>query len=453
MGFGDWVGEKWRNVHDTGSKLFGYESYAESDRKEQVQQAEQAHQQQMSQLEQRNSGLQDGVEEYDSPSVTQSVHWDGFSHAQIYQTNQDSIEAGKAGEIAKAWSELGKDLAERGPQFSQDLNNVLGGGWEGEAAERAKSASKPVDDWMTGSGNAFHMTGNNMQTTGDSAGEAKKMVGEPEGFNGWTTGLKVAFAPGGVYDAIGDMEQRQEEEKAARQTMGNVYSPTVTQVDKQMPTFRKPDGSAVEPPPAQPQSPTDWGGGGGATTPANAAPGGGGGMANVSGGGSHPGAPGIGGPGTNGPGSNTPSTNTPGMPGTTPPSTSAPASAMTPAGPGGPGGASTPGGPGGGGAPGGGGVGGVAGGAPGGNSGAGPGPGGRSGVGNSGGAKSGAPGGAGTAAGRGGAAGRGAMGGMGGRGGQGQGEDEEHERPSWLEENDDVWFNDMPKTAPPVLGE
>lgn len=46
------------------------------------------------------------------------------------------------------------------------------------------------------------------------------------------------------------------------------------------------------------------------------------------------------------------------------------------------------------------------------------------------------------------------MGGMGGAGQRGQGgEDEEHERPSWLEEQDDVWMNDMPRTAPPVLGE
>ncbi len=45
----------------------------------------------------------------------------------------------------------------------------------------------------------------------------------------------------------------------------------------------------------------------------------------------------------------------------------------------------------------------------------------------------------------------GAMG-AGGRG-QGQGDEDEHERPGWLEEWDDVWLNDMPRTAPPVIGE
>ena len=32
------------------------------------------------------------------------------------------------------------------------------------------------------------------------------------------------------------------------------------------------------------------------------------------------------------------------------------------------------------------------------------------------------------------------------------GAEAKHERPSWLEEHDDVWLNDMPRTAPPVFG-
>ncbi len=44
--------------------------------------------------------------------------------------------------------------------------------------------------------------------------------------------------------------------------------------------------------------------------------------------------------------------------------------------------------------------------------------------------------------------------GGGGRGAQGgQSEEEEHERPSWLVENEDVFTNDMQRVAPPVLGD
>ncbi|WP_218161409.1 hypothetical protein [Saccharopolyspora kobensis] len=56
-----------------------------------------------------------------------------------------------------------------------------------------------------------------------------------------------------------------------------------------------------------------------------------------------------------------------------------------------------------------------------------------------------------------GAGGRGAAGGMGGAGGAARGkqgeEDQEHERPGWLQEQDDVFTNDMDKVAPPVFGD
>ncbi|WP_211841259.1 hypothetical protein [Saccharopolyspora antimicrobica] len=56
-----------------------------------------------------------------------------------------------------------------------------------------------------------------------------------------------------------------------------------------------------------------------------------------------------------------------------------------------------------------------------------------------------------------GAGGRGAAGGMGGAGGAARGkqgeEEQEHERPGWLQEQDDVFTNDMDKVAPPVFGD
>ncbi|MGI8307615.1 hypothetical protein [Saccharopolyspora hattusasensis] len=69
--------------------------------------------------------------------------------------------------------------------------------------------------------------------------------------------------------------------------------------------------------------------------------------------------------------------------------------------------------------------------------------------------------GSGTGAGGSAAAGAGARGGAGatgGAGGAGRGkpqgeEDQEHERPSWLLEDDDVFTNDMERTAPPVFGD
>ncbi|GAA2356165.1 hypothetical protein GCM10009854_37830 [Saccharopolyspora halophila] len=79
-----------------------------------------------------------------------------------------------------------------------------------------------------------------------------------------------------------------------------------------------------------------------------------------------------------------------------------------------------------------------------------PGAGGRAGAGALGAGQAGAPG----AAGARGANGMGAGAGAAGRGTGAQGEEEaEPERPSWLIEEEDVWTNDMQRTAPPVFGD
>ncbi|GAB3683040.1 hypothetical protein [Saccharopolyspora tripterygii] len=60
---------------------------------------------------------------------------------------------------------------------------------------------------------------------------------------------------------------------------------------------------------------------------------------------------------------------------------------------------------------------------------------------------------AGGAAGRGGQAGAPGAGVGAGRGKQGESEEQEHERPGWLVEQDDVFTNDMQRTAPAVFGD
>ncbi|TWG08826.1 hypothetical protein FHU35_111452 [Saccharopolyspora dendranthemae] len=78
--------------------------------------------------------------------------------------------------------------------------------------------------------------------------------------------------------------------------------------------------------------------------------------------------------------------------------------------------------------------------------------GGRAGMGGLGGA-GGANAAAGGAAGRGGQAGAPGAGAGAGRGKQGESEEQEHERPGWLVEQDDVFTNDMQRTAPAVFGD
>ncbi|MFR9732213.1 PPE domain-containing protein [Saccharopolyspora sp. MS10] len=456
-------------LDNAGSRVFGWESSAEAERREHGEEATRVAQQQQSQLAQQNSGMH--VQGYDNPAITQCVNWSGFGHGQIYSTNQDSIDQGKVGEVAQAWVEFAKALRERGENYGRDIQQIVEGGWQGEAADTAKEVGKPASDWMKASADAFEVTGNNLNAAGEAAGQASKMVPEPQGHSwGRTAAASLPFGPaaGGI-DALSQMEEREQAEQAAQETMGRVYSPTLSQVDAKMPQYTGPDGTVKEPPAANQPPGTDWGGGPGAN---GLGPGTGAGIgdgARSPGGGYGSGLSGL--PGGYGSGS--------GGPGGFTPSAPSGSGSQWAGNPGGPGAGGFPGGgPGAGGAGGfpGGGAGGVVGGLGGAGAGAGRGSGaggagrgaggagrglggagrgaggvgagGRSGVGGAGAV-------AGGAGARGAGGGRGGMGGgMGGGGQRGQsGEDAEHERPSWLEEHDDIWMNDMPKTAPPVLGE
>ncbi|MEV4647168.1 PPE domain-containing protein [Saccharopolyspora sp. NPDC049357] len=444
-------------LDNAGGRVFGWETEAEENRKEHSAEAAKIAQQQQAQLAQQNSGLNVGA--YDSPGISQCINWGGRSHADIYKTNQESIDEASVAEVARAWTKLAEGLRERGERFAPELSNIVRDGWQGEAADAAAEVGKPASDWMKASADAVEMTGNNLSTAGDAAGQSKKLVPQPEGFSwGEAAASAIPFGlGGGGVNALSQMEEQEQAEKAAQETMGRVYSPTLTQVDAKMPQYTAPDGSTTNPPPVPPGGGTDWGNGMGN---GSNVPGGSGAGSGSGGGYSGSGLPGGSGSGL--PGGGYSGGAHPG--GTSPAGTGAawanpPGGANVPSGlpGGGPGGGS---GPGGGlglaaglgaGAGAGGGVGGAGAGARG--AGAGMGAGGRAGAGGLGaGAGAGA---AGAGAGGRGAAGRGGMGGMGaGAGRRGEGsEEDEHERPSWLEEQDDVWMNDMPKTAPPVLGE
>ncbi|GGI71247.1 hypothetical protein GCM10011581_05320 [Saccharopolyspora subtropica] len=489
-GFTDWVGDRindaGRAIHDAGAPVLGYDTYAQQEAQQRAEQATDAGQRERNILEQRNRALQDDVVGYDDPAISQNVNWSGYSHEEIYNTNQNSINEGEVARSGQAWVELGKALHGRGREFSRGLNNAISDGWTGDAAEAAKSLADPVQVWMERSGAAFEVTGNNLKKAGSAAGQVKQAVPEPEGHSwGRTAVATIATGPFGAgADALAQMNERKEAERAAQETMARVYSPTLADVDAQMPAFQAPQGHTVCPPPIPPPPPTEWrpphigddrgtgdqNGGDdrqrgtddrssdGRDTTRDSDDAGRDGRDRDGSGRDRDGSgrdrDGTGdGSGRDRDGTGDGSGRDRTIPsGTTSQSTGQPGGS----------GIGVPGGVGAGlGAGGGGGVGGgMAGfgaGAVGGlGRGVGAGglaAGGRAGVGGLG-AGAGAGAGAVGAAARGAGAGRGMMGGMGGAGRRGQGgEDEEHERPSWLEEQDDVWLNDMPRTAPPVLGE
>ncbi|MEU6128333.1 PPE domain-containing protein [Saccharopolyspora sp. NPDC047091] len=393
----------------------------------------------------------------------------GFNHPVTYKEIHEGAGSEPMHEGARAFKEDIATRLQNATQLLDDANREANVAWEGKAAEQHGNSLKPMTSFLAttqvtsvAAGDSVERQVNAFTTVRDGMPEPKEVTATDsllEKGGAWLVGSET------------DLQQQEREATEAAEAAKQTYE-----------TYGGAVQAEVQNPPRFDPPPTQNGDGGQSSfdrsgainspmgVGAGGSPGAGGGTAGI-GGGSGAGF----GPGGSGP--------------------SGSGSSWSPGGGGAggslPGGIGVPGGPGAGSGPGAGGVGGIGGGflpgGPGGTGGAGsggrsglgaggaggragsggagaggragvgaganqPGAGGRAGVGTPG--AGGAAGGAGTgAAGAGGRGGAGAMGAGGaGRGAKGAGdEDQEHE--SWLEEQDDVWLNDMPRTAPPVFGE
>jgi hypothetical protein len=460
MGFGHFVTSlasgAWDDVHDSVVTKFGGKTYAEQNADKASSAAAKKGEQERNKLAAQDKGL-DHDAGFDPRSITAHENWQNYSHQQIYQTNQNSLKAADVSGLANAWRSVASELAKVGPQLQHDASSALQGAWEGEAAEAANKTGEPLIEWMQTSSQAFQLTGNKLDEAGTAAEQVKAAVPPPQDYNpGRTVASSIPLGLlGGGADAVQQMQERQQAERAAQETMARVYTPVYHNVDGTVPAYTNLDKSPappppVSPPPRQPMPPPVGGGGGPVGSGGGAAGGGGGSL-----GGGH--AVGIGSGGGNfggsagqlpnlGNGSDSPSTTQSAWDSSTPGGLAQGMPGSASFGGGGAGGA-------GGGAGGGGFAGMVGGGLAGGAGGAGGmAAGGRAGAGSLGGARGAAARGAGTT-GAGNSSSASSVGGAGRGAGGRRGSDDEHERPSWLEENDDIWLNDMPRTAPPVFGE
>src|SRR5690606_1747277 len=420
----------------------------------------------------------------------------GQDHQAMYNYVHQGLDSGQTTQLSDAWAELVSGLDE----FEGDCNDAVQKShhhWEGESADSARSYMQSLGQWSKGNSQQAQLASEAIYAQSNAAETANNSMPEPVETNGLMKdfGSAVKENPLNPIGAFNQAMETREKADAAHQEAAQVmstYDKNLYESASKQPAFAPPPefggagggdgsgfkGSGVIDIPGGPSDSTSAAGYSGGPSGGPSVPGGGG-PGNVSslpggGGGTPPGvapapmpgrATGQGQlPGT-GPAANTPAARMP-APGAGPGG-----SGFGPMGPVGPMGGSTAGGStpyssklgrpaaAGGFGPTGGGSGSAAGAAKGmgaGAAGGAAGPGGASGAAKPGmgGAAPGAAAAAGGAGARGGAGG-GMMGGAGaGRGNQQGGEDEEHQRPSWLVEADpDSLFGTDERTAPPVIGE
>ncbi|MGW5647967.1 hypothetical protein ACWEV3_00820 [Saccharopolyspora sp. NPDC003752] len=454
---GNWFTDGARELGGSASDLWagmtGGETRAEQAQRMRQQLSTAVGQKQRQDLAQQQ-GLQ--IQGNDPASISQHDNWNDWDQARLANQLKPSLQVDQINASGRAWVTLGEQIAEIFADLDSRARQAAGDGMQGQAAEAGLNAAKPLQDWGQQFGDSVRGTGLKIQEAGVAAGQTKSQLQPPEDYNGTRTAIASMITPaGGIMDAGAQMREREEANKQARQIVQSVYTPGYTAVDSSTPTFPPPVDPLNPPPPPDQGRDTQ---GISSNTPTST------GRTNT-GIGSTPNIPNVPGPSNMDPrgigdgyrppaqsGSQWANPPTPTMPGPglapTPPGAQPPGGGFIGAMPPG-GGAGGPGlggrGAGGMGA-GGRGAGGLGAGGRAGVGGPGMGAGGRAGVGGLG-AGAGA---AGAAGGRG-AAGGGAGAGAGQRG-KGS-EDQEHDRPSWLEEQDDIWLDNMPRTAPPVFGE
>ncbi|MGP4015352.1 hypothetical protein [Saccharopolyspora sp. 5N708] len=450
---GNWFTDGAKEIGGSASDLWagatGGETRAEQEQRLRQQAAMAVGEKHRSDLAQQQQGLH--IQGHDPASINQHDNWGDWDQARLANELKPSLQVGRINASGRAWENLGKEIAELFADLDARARGAAESGMRGQAAEAGFRAAEPLQKWGLEFGDSVRGTGLKIQEAGVAAEQTKAQLQPPEDYNTTRTVMATMVSPvGGIMDAGAQMREREEANKQARQVVQNVYTPGYTAVDSSTPTFPPPvDPLNPQPPPDEGRNQHNITGKTSTETSGNDRTGNTG-IADRSipdpnsdrDGYSRP-------PAQTGSQWANPTTPHPGglpgtPPGVQPPSGGAAFVGTLPPGGGAAGGTGA----------GGRGAGGMGAGGRAGVGGPGLGAGGRAGVGGLGAGAGGLGAGAGAAGATAARGGAGAGMGAAGAGQRGQGsEDEDHDRPSWLEEQDDVWLDDMPRTAPPVFGE
>lgn len=248
------------NVHDAWNAQHGKKTYAEQHAEQQAREAAQRARDVHQHIAADRRSVQfDGA--FDPAAITQHENWAALSHQQIFETNK-GLSQNQASQVARAWKDIADDLRAIGPDLEGDVDKALqGGGWEGHAADAARQSAEPLVQWSGNHADALQLTGDQIDQAATAAGQCKGTVPPPQQHSvGRTVAAAVLAVPnieqGGNADGTRQMQERQEAERHAQQTMGRVMTPAYQQADTATPSFQHVDGQHAPPAPvSEPPAP------------------------------------------------------------------------------------------------------------------------------------------------------------------------------------------------------
>ena len=137
----------------------------------------------------------------DSPdrAFVETQNWASRSHRELYDAVHIANDPGRVGQLADEWKKLGREMAESADRMSDKLRSTESG-WQGEAADAARSAIQKLADWSRDAGESADALAGRMSEQGRIMETAKAEMPEP------VKGGKEIHAQAASTFAAGDLE-------------------------------------------------------------------------------------------------------------------------------------------------------------------------------------------------------------------------------------------------------
>ncbi|WP_406692421.1 PPE domain-containing protein [Saccharopolyspora sp. ID03-671] len=172
-------------------------------------------------------------------ALVETQNWASRSHEELYDAVHIDNDPGRAGQLADEWTKLGREMAEAADRMSEKLR-ATEAGWQGEAADAARSAIQKLADWSRDAGESAGALAERMSEQGRIMEKAKAEMPEPVKTDDRKLGLTVATAY-----AAGDLEsfvKAQDDIRVAEERSSNAHEQAVRVMTRMESSSREIDG-------------------------------------------------------------------------------------------------------------------------------------------------------------------------------------------------------------------
>ncbi|GAA2342220.1 hypothetical protein GCM10009854_18540 [Saccharopolyspora halophila] len=158
----------------------------------------------------------------DSPdlALVETQNWASRSHRELYDAVHIENDPGHVGQLADEWTKLSRAMAESADRMSEQLR-ATESGWQGEAADAARSAIEKLANWSRDAGESAGALADRVSEQGRVMETAKAEMPEPvKGAKEIHTIAALTFATGDLESftrAMGDLRANQERSSSAHE--------------------------------------------------------------------------------------------------------------------------------------------------------------------------------------------------------------------------------------------